>query len=217
MCSKSRYIFMLQTIFITCVVVSPIVSVKMIDLGFTIFGFPAAVTGSAFIYAFVFLLSNIISLVGKESEAKYTSIFGLVCQIVASLLFACIGILPNVDESVQSAYKIVLGSNIVFTVSGILTYLISQLCNITLFKRINKCCKNPVSANLASTVVSQLVDNIFFLGLSYGLFLGWMFNYRTQIQLIVLILSQFVVRTVISILLSSLFKFAIPKAFRNCS
>jgi len=208
MSTKNRYLLMLQTIFITCVVISPIVSVKLIALRFSIFGVPAAVTGSAFIYAFVFILSNMISQVGGESEAKYTSIFGLVCQVVATILFACIGILPHVDSSVQAAYKIVLGSNIVFTVSGILTYLISQFCNITMFSRLSKSCKNSTLANLISTVVSQLVDNIFFLGFSYGLFLGWIFNRETLIQLVVMIISQFVVRTLLSIVETPVFRLA---------
>lgn len=215
MSTKNRYLLMLQTIFITCVVISPIVSVKLIALGFNIFDVPAAVTGSAFIYAFVFLVSNMISEIGGESEAKYTSIFGLVCQVVATILFACIGILPYVDSSVQAAYKIVLGSNIVFTVSGILTYLISQFCNIKLFSRLNKSCKNSTLANLISTVVSQLVDNIFFLGFSYGMFLGWIFRRETRIQLVVMILSQFVIRTLLSVVETPLFKLAVVKSAKD--
>ena len=130
--SNKRFLLLLESIFITCVVVSPIVSVKLVDLGFSMFGVSAAVTGSAFIYAFVFLISNIISELGGVEEAKYTSIFGLVCQISATILFAAIGILPYTDESVQSAYKVVLGSNIVFTLDkSIRDLIISKVSTLT--------------------------------------------------------------------------------------
>ena len=206
---KSLYnLNLLQTICITCTVVSPIVASKLIDLHFSLFGVSASVPGSALIYAFIFVLSNMISEGYGQKRASVTAVYGFVCQIVATVLLMIIQVLPTSNDSLQSAYVAVLGSNIVFTVSGILTYVASQSCNIWLYNKI-KVYKHSSLANAVSASISQLLDTVLFLGLSYGLMLRWFMKSETSIQLVVMMLSQYIIRMFVTFLISPIFHLVI--------
>ena len=204
-----KNLLLLQSLFITCVVVSPVVSSKLISLGFSIHSVAALIPGSAMIYAVIFLISNIISEMWGSKQSTSISICGFVCQIVSSCLFMLVQVLPANDVDVQNAYRMILGSNIVFTLSGIFTYILSQSSNILLYNALKK---NPAVANLISTSISHLVDTVFFIGLSYGVCLGGFFEANTRIQILVMILCQYAVRILLTVVETPIFKLLVRKS-----
>lgn len=204
-----KNLLLLQSLFITCVIVSPVVSSKLIALGFSIHSVSALIPGSAMIYAVIFLISNIISEMWGSKRSTSISICGFVCQIVSSCLFMLVQVLPTNDLDVQNAYRMILGSNIVFTLSGIFTYVLSQSSNILLYNALKR---NPSAANLISTSVSHLVDTVFFIGLSYGVCLGGFFSADTRLQIFVMILCQYVVRILFTVVETPIFKLLVRKS-----
>lgn len=197
---------LLKAISITCTVISPVVSSKVIELPFHLFGLPATISGSAPIYVLVFLISNILVEQYGEQDAKETASNGVICALLSSLIIFIIRILPSYDASVQNAYNTILGSNVGFALSGILALMISQFVDIETYSWLRTHVSSVKLCNIISLLASQAVDTIMFLGLSYGLVLGWIHNSNLITQLVVMMLVQYVVRIVIILVETLLMK-----------
>lgn len=188
----------LQAALITCSIVSPIVTTKLIQTNLTVFNIEATFSASVFIYAVVFMISNVITeRYGKENSVMTTRV-GIFAQIISSLLLFIVQILPAHDKEIQEAYKLILGSNFIFVIAGVVAYFASQSCNTFIYVAIRTKRKlQPWTVNIISTIVGQLVDTVMFLGLAFGLGLQYFFNTEQRNILLVMMLIQYALRAII--------------------
>ena len=161
---------LLSNIFVVGLIVSNILSVKLIRIGN--FLLPCGVL----CYAITFLMADVIGeLYGKE-EAKRTVRYGLLCQILSTTLIGVAVLLPC-DNVIMSAFNKVFGIKITLTIASLVAYLIAQTIDVTLFhklraKFIGNGAKQRWIWNNISTMTSQAVDTAVFLIIGFGLGLG---------------------------------------------
>lgn len=188
----------LFTLFSVLVVVSNILSGRVIETPFTLFNSKVVLPGSAFVYLLTFIVSGLVNELYGQAEAKICVKFGLINQILALLLFFTTGLLPANDPKFQKAYQTVLGTNFVFVFADIVSGFTAQFMNVVLFPLIKKNrIKNKGIANCISILISQLFDTIVFLTVSFGIGLGYLFTLQGRESLCTMIVGQYVIKIVV--------------------
>lgn len=190
--------FLLATVFVSALVASNVLSAKLLQIGCLV------VPGGVICYAITYLMSDAIGeLYGKEYAGR-TVVYGLICQILCALLIGITLLIPSSDITIGEAYKKTLGTNVWFTIAGLLAYVVSQEIDITLFhsirrKMIQKGAKHKWVWNNVSTIVSQAVDTVIFIGVAFGMGQGYFFETELRAVLLQMCLSQYLVKVVLAI------------------
>lgn len=192
---------LLFTLFSVLVVVSNILSGRVIETPFTLFNNKILLPGSAFVYLLTFMTSGLVNELYGQIEAKKCVKFGLINQLLALFLFFTTGLLPANDVEFQKAYQTVLGTNFVFVFADVVSGFTAQFLNVFLFPLIKKKqIKNKGLANCISILASQLFDTAVFLTASFGLGLGYLFSESGRVSLLTMIVGQYVIKIVVCVL-----------------
>lgn len=166
----TKYV-VLNTLFVTSLVISNVVSAKVLQLG------PLQVPGAALCYCITFLCTDIIGELYGKKEANKTVRIGFLCQCVASLLILLTQFLPHAvyAENVAEAYNTLLGMNWRFFLASMLAYTVSQSWDVWVFHKLrDRYIRKHGSVkggrwiwNNASTMTSQAIDTIIFITLAF--------------------------------------------------
>ena len=172
-------------VFAVALVISNVVAGKTFVTGIELFGTAVQVPCAVICYCITFLMTDIVGEIWGKKEAQHVVIGGLICQIIALILIVIAGALPAADSGMQQAYDALLGQNGVFVAASLSGYLLSQTWDVYIFHAI----RNRVLArrgeegrrarwiwNNASTMTSQLIDTVVFIGIAFGLGMGWLFD-----------------------------------------
>ena len=182
------YSFMLVS-FITMIVLTNIIGVKLFEIFPNFLNNPITLTTGIITYPLTFLITDIVCEVFGKKKASLMVIFGFFASLL-SLVFINISVmLPGSDVWINNSlgYKSVNEMQIayesVFTLPGflisasMLAYLVSQLIDVHIFHFFKNLTdgKKLWLRNNASTICSQLIDTIIvnsiflYLGLNLGL------------------------------------------------
>jgi hypothetical protein len=191
---KLNKLAVLQSLFVSGLVVSNIIAAKVIVI------WKLVVPAAIIIYPFTFLITDIIGeLYGKE-EGNRTVWYGFLASIFAMVIIYAGMILPEAPfmEKQQSAYEILLGPNRRIVAASLLAYLCSQKHDVWAFHLWKKLTKGRYRwlRNNLSTMTSQLVDTVIFIGLAF---------WGTVPHLGKMILGQYLVKVLIALLDTPLF------------
>ena len=112
------------------------------------------------------------------------------------------------DAEVQAAYGRLLGLNWVFAGASLVAYALSQSWDVFVFHRLRDTllARRPDGRsrrwiwNNASTMSSQLLDTVVFVGLAFGCGLGWLFDPAMRPALLSLMLGQYLVKLALAAL-----------------
>ena len=171
----------LNVIFVVALVISNVVTGKLIYTGISIFkGTVVTLPGAGICYAITFLITDVIGELWGKKQANKTVVLGLIGQIFATTLIVLTQFLPAADSEMQVAYEKVLGQNWIFVIASLAGYICSQLWDVWIFHKI----RNRVIAkkgsnrarwiwNNASTMTSQIIDTIVFISIAFGFGFGW--------------------------------------------
>ena len=163
----------LQLLFIivsVCLVISNVLSSKLINLGFV------SIPGGIVCYAITYLATDIINEIWGSKHANRAVIYGLISQVIACSLIFLTQVLPAADQATQSAFEVILGNNFFFVVASLVSYIISQLLDVYLFQKLRQATRYKWIRNNVSTIVSQAVDSIVYLTIAFGIGYMWLFN-----------------------------------------
>lgn len=127
-------LILLNIIFTVGLVISNVVTAKLMYTGFSLFDNPISLPGAGVCYAFTFLATDVIGVIWGKKEANRAVIFGLIGQVFATLLILLTQHLPAADASMQETYERLLGQNWVFVVASLAGYLIAQKWDIWVFE-----------------------------------------------------------------------------------
>lgn len=189
---------LLFTLFSVLVVVSNILSGRVIRTPFVLFDSQVLLPGSAFVYLLTFVVSGLVNELYGQDEAKKCVKYGLINQILALFLFFTTGLLPANDAEFQKAYQTVLGTNFVFVLADIVSGFTAQFLNVFLFPLIKKYkVKNKGLANCISILASQLFDTVVFLTASFGLGLGYLFTEVGRKSLCTMVVGQYLIKIIV--------------------
>lgn len=196
----------LTALFCTCLVISNVITGKVLDLGINLFNQPITIAGAVICYPITYLITDIVGEIWGKEEADKIVKHGLICQIIATIIIIITQYLPYVEPSIQKAYTQLLGQNWVFVIGSLTAYIVSQHLDVTIFhkirdKYIEKCGSVKGGRwiwNNVSTITSQLIDTVIFITISFGFGFGWIFDNRQA--LINMMIGQYLIKFVIALL-----------------
>jgi len=161
----SNAFLFLAAIFITALVVSNIVSFKLV----TILGF--VVPAGVFMYPITFAITDVISEVYGRKKAAQVVVAGFFsAAIVPFLTFIAVILPPAEFFKAQDQFSTVLGAIPRVTLASLIAYLTSQWHDVWAFhfwKKISKG-KHLWLRNNLSTMVSQFIDTIVFITVAFA-------------------------------------------------
>lgn len=198
---------LLGVLFAVSLVIANVVTGKLIETGIPLFGATITIPGAALCYAITFLITDIVGEIWGKKEANEIVKFGFIAQVLATVLIMITQYLPAVDPAMQKSYTMLLGQNIVFVIGSLVAYLISQSWDVMIFHRIREKAikkygynKNRWIWNNASTMTSQILDTVIFIGIAFGLGFGWLFDSSMWPTLGAMMIGQYLIKFIIAIL-----------------
>lgn len=199
---------LLRMIFAVSLVISNVVTAKLIYTGISLFGVVITLPGAALCYAITFLMTDVIGEIWGKKEANKTVIQGFICQVVATALIVFTQFLPAADPDAQIAYNKILGQNYIFVIGSLVAYFASQSWDVWVFHKIrdNYIAKHGSTAggrwiwNNGSTMTSQIIDTVLFIGISFGIGFGWLFNKEMWSTLAAMMVGQYCLKFILAAL-----------------
>ena len=210
----------LGMLFAVALVRSNVVAAKVVATAVPFPGGTLVFPGAVFCYAITFLATDVVGEVWGRREARAVVRWGFAAQVLAAALLLFTEALPAADPDVQSAYGRLLGLNWIFAGASLAAYALSQSWDVFVFHRIRDriLARRPDGRsrrwiwNNASTMSSQLLDTVVFVGLAFGCGLGWLFDPAMRPALFSLMLGQYLVKLVLAALDTPVFYLLTRKA-----
>lgn len=210
-----RNLAILRTVFAVSLVISNVVTSKLIYTGISLFGTVITLPGAALCYAITFLATDVIGEIWGKKEANQTVMLGFIGQILATVLIIFTQYLPAADTTVQGAYQTILGQNYIFVIGSLVAYWASQTWDVMVFHKIrDRYIKKRGTReggrwiwNNASTMTSQIVDTVLFIGISFGVGFGWFFQPEMWPSLAAMMVGQYVLKFILAALDTPIFYF----------
>lgn len=194
-------------VFSISLIISNVVTAKTINLGIPLFGSTITIPGAAVCYAITFLMTDVIGEIWGKKSADRIVIYGMVCQVMATLMIIFTQYIPAVDPNMQAAYDKLLGQNWVFVVGSLIAYLCSQYWDVWVFHKIRSRyiikygdTRHKWIWNNVSTMTSQIIDTVLFIGIAFGLGFGWLFDPNMWPTLGAMLVGQYLFKFALAIL-----------------
>lgn len=190
----------LTIIFIVSLVISNVITGKVIDTGITLFGNPVTIAGAVICYPVCYLITDIVGEMWGKREANKIVKYGFIGQVLATLIIVATTYTPYLDMDMQAAYVKLLGQNWVFVAGSLSAYLASQYLDVHIFHTLKEKTngKSKWIRNNASTMLSQLVDTAIFIIIAFGFGFGWIFD--NQVALLNMVIGQYLIKVIIAVL-----------------
>lgn len=198
----------INMVFVVALVISNVVTAKLFATGINLFGTALTLPGAALCYAITFLATDVIGEIWGKKEANRTVRWGFVGQVLATLLIILTQYLPAADPEAQAAYDRLLGQNWIFVIGSMVAYFASQSWDVFFFHKIrDKFIEKHGSTeggrwiwNNASTMTSQIIDTVLFIGISFGIGFGWFFDRAMWPSLFAMMLGQYALKFILAAL-----------------
>lgn len=148
----------LSASFCVIVVVSNILSAKMVPLPF----FGLIIPAGLITYPLTFLLSDLVTEVFGAKRARMMVYIALAMSLFSFALISLGLMLPAHEAAEQAAFQAVMGLSSLRIFSSLIAYLVSQLADIRLYSAIRKLTgpKMLWLRNNGSTCIAQLIDTV---------------------------------------------------------
>ena len=199
-------------VFAMALVISNVVTAKTVQTGIPLFGSTVLVPSAVICYCVTFLMTDVVGEIWGPKEARFIVAGGLVCQVLACVLILIAQALPAADASMQAAYDMLLGQNAVFVAASLTAYLCSQSWDVFVFHKIRNHFLAKESRgegtpspkrwiwNNASTMTSQIIDTVIFIGIAFGIGFGWLFDAAMLPQLGAMMVGQYLCKFLLAAL-----------------
>jgi len=163
--NKQGKLILLSGVFATGMIVANFASVKIASFG--MFTIPAG----TFMFAITFLCTDIIADVWGKQTAKAVVNMGFIGNLLSLAYMQLAMRFPHPDFwGMQSEYATVFGGQWRIVLAGLVTYLISQHIDVSIFHRLKSTThgKHLWLRNNVSTMTSQAIDTVLFSILAFG-------------------------------------------------
>ena len=180
----TRNLMICAMIFGVSLVISNVLAAKTVATGIPLFGSSILVPCAVIAYPVTFLMTDVIGEIWGPKEARTVVIVGFGCQLLSLAYILIAQALPAGDADMQGAFDMLLGQNAVFVIASMVAYLVSQTWDVFVFHKIRERFVKPGEGpsakrwiwNNASTMTSQVFDTVIFIGIAFGLGMGWLFD-----------------------------------------
>lgn len=201
----NRNLVVLIALFVTSLLTSNIISSNgMILTGIYIGSIQLLAPAAVLAYALTFLATDIIGQIWGKREANFAVIVGFVSQVLCSAL---IYLTPVIFAPwfIGSDTYTALNSLGWFTAGSLVAYICSQTWDVFIFHKIKDWARNKFGEdrynkqrwlwNNGSTMTSQIIDTVIFIGIGFGIGLG-----MGGTELIGLMIGQYCIKFCLALL-----------------
>lgn len=188
--------------FCVIVVISNILSAKMVTLPFLALSIPAGLIT----YPLTFLLSDLMTEIFGAKKAKLMVYIALAMSLLSFGMIQIVLLLPESGFDEQKAFQAVLGLSGLRIFSSLSSYLISQLVDIQLYAAIKQWTgpKFLWLRNNGSTCISQIVDTV----MIDLIFLWWGLG-MTMAEVVPIMLFSYAYKAFFSVACTPIFYFLV--------
>lgn len=188
--------------FCVIVVISNILSAKMVTLPFLALSIPAGLIT----YPLTFLLSDLVTEIFGAKKAKLMVYIALAMSLLSFGMIQIALLLPESGFDEQKAFQAVLGLSGLRIFSSLSSYLISQLVDIQLYAAIKQWTgpKFLWLRNNGSTCISQIVDTV----MIDLIFLWWGLG-MTMAEVVPIMLFSYAYKAFFSVACTPIFYFLV--------
>lgn len=180
----------MSIIFVCCLLLSNILASKILSVGPYF-----SITAGALVFPISYIINDIFAEVYGYEKTKKIIIFGFIMNLFMTLIITLAIFLPSPSYYENSkAFSTILGSTPRNFIASLLAYLVGSLVNakVMVIMKTNKSNKFSVRA-IISTILGELSDSCIFV------LVAFLFK-LTLNQLIIMILTQVVLKTLYEIL-----------------
>jgi uncharacterized integral membrane protein (TIGR00697 family) len=144
--------------FCVIVVISNIISAKMVSLPHVDFSIPAGLI----IYPLTFLLSGLVTEIFGQKKAKLIVYIGLWMSVLSFIIIQLALMLPAEKPEANSPFQLVLGLSGLRIFSSLTAYLFGQIADIQIYAWIKRWTPDRFLwlRNNGSTCISQMIDTV---------------------------------------------------------
>lgn len=154
----------IAVLFVTCLMVSNITAVKLIDVN----GY--VLTGAIVIFPISYIIGDVLTEVYGFAKARLVLWVGFGANLFAVLTFALVGILPAAGFwEGQAAYDTILGATPRILTASFLAYLVGEFANSYILARLKVITEGRFLwlRTIGSTVVGQGLDSTVFVTVAF--------------------------------------------------
>ena len=168
---KYKYLDVITAFFVAVLIVSNIASsAKIVDMGFSVFGFRLAFDGGTLLFPLAYILGDVITEVYGFKAARRVIWTGFGSLVLSALTLFLLKILPPQAvweaETGSIAYNAVLGgmSSGGIVLASLSAYLAGELSNSLLLSKIKVAMKGRLFwiRAIGSSLVGELLDSLIF-------------------------------------------------------
>ena len=161
----SSWFLLVTALFVTCLIVSNITAVKLIDLGGMIL--PAAVI----VFPLSYILGDVLTEVYGFARARQVIWLGFLCNLLAVAAIAVAGALPAAGFwDGQEQFDRILGATPRILAASFAAYLVGELVNSYVLARLKVATsgRHLWLRTIGSTLIGQLLDSAVFITLAFA-------------------------------------------------
>lgn len=214
--TDERNLNLLAMLFVMSLVIANVVTGKLINTGVPLFGTTITLPGAAVCYAITFLITDIVGELWGREKANMFVRNGFIGQLLATVLIIFTQFLPAADPEMQIVYEKLLGQNAIFVIGSLVAYTVSQWWDVWVFHKIRDkyIAKHGTTKggrwiwNNASTMTSQILDTVIFIGIAFGIGFGWLFDTAMYPTLFGMMIGQYLFKALLALLDTPIFYLA---------
>ncbi|MCC6323336.1 queuosine precursor transporter [Candidatus Nomurabacteria bacterium] len=185
-----KYLGTIGVFFVAVLLISNVVSTKIIDFGWFTFD------GGTLLFPLSYIFGDILTEVYGYKRARGVIWLGFFCALLMSIVFIVVGKLPAAsDWGNQAAYDAILGFTPRIVLASLVAYLAGSFSNSMILAKMKIWTKGKMlwARTVGSTIVGELVDSTLFILIAFwGILPGSL--------LMTLIMSNYIFKTLVEII-----------------
>lgn len=161
----SNWFLLVAALFVTSLIVSNIIAVKLIDVAGMIL--PAAII----IFPISYILGDVLTEVYGFARARQVIWLGFLCNLFAVIAISIGGLLPAAGFwGGQDAYDMILGAVPRILAASFIAYLVGELVNAYVLARLKVAMegRHLWVRTIGSTLAGQLLDSAIFITIAFA-------------------------------------------------
>lgn len=161
---KFRYLDVITALFVTVLLISNIVAVKIVAIGNII------IPGAALLFPFSYIFGDILTEVygyGRDRKVIWT---GMVCNLLMAATFMIVGALPSAPYwHNQNAYQAILGLTPRIVLASIVGYFVGEFANSFVLAKMKLFTNGRYlwTRTVGSTLIGEFFDTLLFITIAF--------------------------------------------------
>ncbi len=187
---KFKYLDIITTLFVTILLVSNIVAVKIVKIGIFL------VPGATLLFPISYIFGDILTEVYGYGRSRKVIWLGIICNLLMAIIFIIIGALPSAPIwHNQNAYETILGLTPRIVVASILGYFTGEFTNSFTMARMKIITEGKYlwTRTIGSTLIGEFFDTLLFIMIAFT-------GVIPSSVLLSLIIAQYILKVTIEIL-----------------